>query len=156
MRRSPSRRRRAAASTLGVFVGGCEYLVVRDGRLEFEEELFVLWIVDRAVEIRTGEASDRFERVPKGNEQEVRPVALRPAEDGHAAVPRGLAVFLEPALLQVRKIRIRLRRLGHAVPRPGNHSSPPTRQAAEPDEFAASGGRSALTESGRPLVPPLA
>src|SRR3989442_1146071 len=81
----------------------------------------VLEIVDRAVEIRTGEASDRFERVPKGNEQEVRPVALRPAEDGHAAVPRGLAVFLEPALLQVRKIRIRLRRLGHAVPRPGNH-----------------------------------
>src|SRR5437879_12992015 len=54
------------------------------------------WIVDRAVEIRTGEASDRFERVPKGNEQEVRPVALRPAEDGDAAVPRGLEVFLEP------------------------------------------------------------
>src|SRR2546427_2098511 len=69
---------------------------MRDGRLEFEKELFVLWIVDRAVEIRTGEASDRFERVPKGNEQEVRPVALRPAEDGDAAVPRGLEVFLEP------------------------------------------------------------
>src|SRR3989442_15968847 len=94
---------------------------MRDGRLEFKEELFVLWIVDRAVEIRTGEASDRFERLPKGNEQEVRPLALRPAEDGDAAVPRGLAGFLQPALLQVRKLRIRLRRLGHAVPRPGNH-----------------------------------
>src|SRR5437899_10729076 len=94
---------------------------MRDGRLEFEKELFVLWIVDRAVEIRTGEASDRFERVPKGNEQEVRPVALRPAEDGHDAVPRGLAVFHKPALLHVCQIRIRLRRLGHTVPLPGNH-----------------------------------
>src|SRR5437879_13017803 len=114
------------------------------------------WIVDRAVEIRTGEASERVERVRKGNEQEVRPVALRSAEDGDAAVPRGLEVFLEPALLQVRKIRIRLRRLGHAVPRPCNHRLAPTRQVAEPDEFAASGGQSALTESGRPLAPPLA
>src|SRR2546425_1325702 len=129
---------------------------MRDGRLEFKEELFVLWIVDRAVEIRTGEASDRFERVPEGNEQKVRPFALRPAEDGHAAVPRGVAVLLEPALFQVGKIRIRLQRVGHAMPRPCNHVLAPESQAVEPDEFAGGGGRSALTGSVRPLAPPLA
>src|SRR2546425_10817613 len=107
---------------------------MRDGRLEFKEELFVLWIVDRAVEIRTGEASDRFERVPQGDEQKVRPVALRPAEHGDAAVPRGLAVFLEPALLQVGKIRIRLRRLGHAVCT-SLQSSPRPRQGKQPNRM---------------------
>src|SRR2546426_6177870 len=129
---------------------------MRDGRLEFEKELFVVWIVDRAVEIRTGEASDRFERVPKGNEQEVRPVALRPAEDGDAPVPRVSRYSLSPLSFRYAKYASAFEDWVTPCHVLAIISSPPTRQVAEPDEFAASGGQSALTESGRPLAPPLA
>ncbi len=77
-----------------------------DGRLEFEEELFVLGIVHRPLRIRPSESADCIERLPERDQQEVRPVALGSAEDDHALIAGCLPIFLQPGLLQNVEVRV--------------------------------------------------
>jgi hypothetical protein len=56
--------------------------------LALDEIAVVLRIEDRPLDVLAGEGADDVERLPERDGQELLAVAVRPVQDGEAAVPR--------------------------------------------------------------------
>ena len=96
-------------------------LVVPNVRFQLEEELPILGVIDRLVDVLAGECPDRLERLPQGNEQELGTPSVDPPENVNAATSPGRQAVLDARLLEVRQIPIGLLLRGGSLPDTRDH-----------------------------------
>src|SRR5215831_19494314 len=83
---------------------GTGNLIVADGQVAFDQELLVIRIEDRRVDVLAGEAFDRCSRFPQAHRDELGTVTLDPPQQPGAAVAGRALVAFDAGPLHVLRI----------------------------------------------------
>ena len=95
--------------------------VMRDARLELEQEVLILGVVLGDLDIAAGEGLDRRPTLPLGDDQKTRDALIVTAQDTHALVARNGLVVRHSALDQEREIGIAFVGGSTSVPDASDH-----------------------------------
>src|SRR5437763_3707576 len=96
---------------------------MRDAGLELEEEVPVLRIVTRPLDVGARKAANRVHRVPEGDEEEMGLVADRAAQHLDPAVPRRSAAVLYAGVSEIGRVVVGSRGRRRPVPHAGDEGA---------------------------------